>query len=348
MRMPAPADWSVVRLARRAGRDAHLAALLARRSWHEYGDDHCQQLAAAISYHVLFSIFPLAIAGVGALGLVTRGTGTRDSVIDAAVAGVPLSTEGQQELRDLLVSVGDRAGTLGLLGLAGVVWSATGVMASVRTALNVAWDTDERRPFVRGKAVDLLLMLSVVIPLAAAFGATLLVGLVASGSQRLPGFLAWLAGPSVRLVTLGLTVALMTATFVAVFRWIPAVPTRVREVWPGALVAALGLELLQYGFSVYVSHFAHYDRVYGSLGTVVALLFFVYLASSVFLFGAEVAAEYPRLPDRQPAGPEPEAADPEPGPAGPEPEAAEPEPGPAEPEPAGRRPERVTPRRSRG
>lgn len=49
------------------------------------------------------------------------------------------------------------AGALGLLGLTGVIWSASGVMAAVRTALNVAWDTDAKRPFVRSKAVDLRL-----------------------------------------------------------------------------------------------------------------------------------------------------------------------------------------------
>jgi membrane protein len=58
----------------------------------------------------------------------------------------------------------------------------------------------------------------------------------------------------------------------------------------------VAFEALQYGFSVYVAHLAHYNRVYGPLGAIVAFLFFVYLASSVFLFGAEVASEYPRLP----------------------------------------------------
>ena len=63
----------------------------------------------------------------------------------------------------------------------------------------------------------------------------------------------------------------------------------------GALAAAAGFEAVQYGFSLYVTYFGHYNKIYGSLGAIVAFLFFIYLASSVFLFGAEIAAEYPRL-----------------------------------------------------
>ena len=75
-------------------------------------------------------------------------------------------------------SVGGGAGTLGLLGLAGVIWSASGVMAAVRTALNVAWDTTAKRPFLRGKAVDLLLVGGVFVITTATLGLTIVAGLI--------------------------------------------------------------------------------------------------------------------------------------------------------------------------
>jgi membrane protein len=89
--------------------------------------------------------------------------------------------------------------------------------------------------------------------------------------------------------------ALLFATFAFLYRFMPAVPTRLGGIWPGALAAAAGFEGLQYGFSAYLAFFGHYNKVYGSLGAVVAFMFFVYLASMVFLFGAEIASEYPRL-----------------------------------------------------
>jgi membrane protein len=176
-------------------------------------------------------------------------------------------------------------------------------MAAIRTALNIAWDTDQRRPFVRGKAVDLLLVLAAVLAVGAALGATILSSLARQGSEHLPGPLSSLSSAAGVLLTLASLLAallVLFGTFLFLFRVVPAVPTRVREIWPGAAVAAVGFLALQFGFSVYVAHFADYNRVYGSLGAVVAFLFFVYLASAVFLLGAEVAAEYPRLDE--PAG----------------------------------------------
>jgi membrane protein len=100
------------------------------------------------------------------------------------------------------------------------------------------------------------------------------------------------------VIVVAISTALLFATFAVLYRVVPAAPTRMRDIWPGALAAAAGFEGLQYGFSIYLAFFGHYNRVYGSLGAVVAFMFFVYLASMVFLFGAEIASEYPRLRDR--------------------------------------------------
>lgn len=273
--------------------------LLARRSLREFRDDHCQQMAAAISYHLLFSLFPLAIAAVGAIGLVTRDPNTRDDVVDAVLGVVPLSASGQDKLHTLLTSVSGGSGALGLLGVVGVLWSATGVMAAIRTSLNVAWDTDQRRPFVRGKLVDLLLVLGAVLAIGAALGLTIVTNVIRQGGEHLPAALSALtplAGVVLTLVTLLIAVAVLFGTFLFFYSVVPAVPTRRREVWPGAAVSAIGLLVLQFGFSAYVAHIADYNRVYGPLGALVAFLFFVYLASAVFLLGAEVASEVPRLP----------------------------------------------------
>ncbi len=81
-------------------------------------------------------------------------------------------------------------------------------------------------------------------------------------------------------------------TFGLLYRFVPATTVRLRDVWFGAVVAALGFELVKNGFAFYLRHIANYDIIYGSLGTIVAFLFLVYLSSLVFLFGAELAAEW--------------------------------------------------------
>ncbi|MEV6842726.1 YihY/virulence factor BrkB family protein [Actinoplanes sp. NPDC051411] len=265
------------------------------RSGREYLDDHCAQMAAAISYHLMFSLFPLAIAGVGVLGLLTGERAARKAVIDTILQAVPLSAEGQQQLSAILASISGSAGAFGLLGLLGVLWSATGVMAAVRASMNVAWDVEDGRSFLRGKVVDLLLLAGCGMLLLAGLGVTLLTGFAQTHAHDLPDVLTPLTGPLVAVVATFLSLLLTVVTFLILMRFVPAKRARVREIWPAAVIGAVGFVALQYGFSFYLSHFSHYNRVYGSLGTVVAFMFFVYLAAAILLFAAEVGSEFPNL-----------------------------------------------------
>ena len=131
-------------------------------------------------------------------------------------------------------------------------------------------------------------------------GLTVAAGIIRRGATRLPDVLRGLeplAGAGAWLAVVAVSAALLFATFGFLYRFVPAVPTRMGGIWPGALAAAAGFEALQHGFSVYLAFFGHCNKVYGSLGAVIAVMFFVYLASIVFLFGAEIASEYPRLRD---------------------------------------------------
>ena len=79
------------------------------------------------------------------------------------------------------------------------------------------------------------------------------------------------------------------------FKFVPSVKTRFRSIWPGALLAAVLFEGVKNGFAIYLRYAGNYDVVYGSIGTVVAFLFFVYVSANIMLLGAEMAAEWPRV-----------------------------------------------------
>ncbi len=257
--------------------------------------DHCPQLAAAIAYWVLFSLFPLAILLVAVAGLLLRDETARTEVIETLLGYVPAGVEGRTELANLLHDVVAGAGALGVVGAIAVVWTASGLMTTVRTAVNLVWNTDERRPFLRGKLLDVLLVFAVGVFVALSLALTLTLRVVAEVSDRAGDVLGpfeWLADGSMSgldlLVPLLLT--FLTATFV--LRVVPAASPRVREVWPGALVAAVTFEAGKNAFAFYLANFGNYNVVYGSLGTLVAFLFFIYLSANLFLFGAEVASEW--------------------------------------------------------
>jgi membrane protein len=259
------------------------AVRLLQRSLTEFADDGCPQLAASIAYHVLFSLFPLAIVVAGVTGIVLNATGSRATVVDTIVSNVPLSRSGDDQLRTLLLGATGHLSAVGLVGLVGLAYSGSGMMAALRAALNGAWDVEQTRPFLRGKLVDLGLV-ALVAPFGlASLGLTVALRFIGDGSG-----ISWapsLLGP----------VVLAFGVVLFLFRVVPAADVRVGDAWLPALCVATAFMAGENLFALYVGHFGHYNAVYGSLGAVIAFMFFVYLTSEVFLLGAEAAAEWPRV-----------------------------------------------------
>jgi membrane protein len=263
---------------------------LLRRSLSEFFDDGCPQLAASISYHVLFSLFPLTMMVAGGASVVLNTTGSRAAAVDAIVRNLPLSAHGADQVRSLLLGATTSTASLGLLGVVGLVYAASGVMAALRAALNRAWDVEQARPFLKGKLVDLGLVL-----LVATLGLGSLALTVAAGMLGHLGGLPGWAADTLR-VAFPLGVALATVLFL--YRVVPAAAVRVREVWPAAVVVAILVVAAQNLFALYVRSFGHYNAIYGSLGAVIAFMFFVYLSAEFLLLGAEAASEWPRIRGR--------------------------------------------------
>lgn len=273
--------------------------LLVTRSLQEFVDDRCTQIAASISYYVFFSIFPLTIFLVTIFGQVLRNEEVKDRVIDALMETLPLVPDGaQEELRAVLDGVSTNLSLLGLLSVVGLIWSASAMMAAIRNSLNIAWDTDHRRPAVRGKLLDILMVLVV--------GLLIGVSIVATGFRPyvqdiLDETIAILGPLGVLLHTLawlGTIIVPMVVSFLvfsALYRFVPAVRTSFDEIWPGALFAALAFELAKVGFAFYIRNFGNYNAIYGSLGAVIVFMLFIFIAANVLLMGAEIASEWPRI-----------------------------------------------------
>lgn len=273
--------------------------LLLRRTFAEYSDDHCAALAASISYYVFFSIFPLAILFVSISGLVLTNDSVRAGVVDDIFDFLPLSEdEGRADLETAIDGVATSLSIIGLVSVFGLLWAASGMMGSLRHALNQAWDIDFRRPFLRGKFFDLLMVMGAGGLIMLSIASTIFLQVARRVSDGVADFLGPLgAGTAFSFELFAVVVPFLfsLATFMFIFKIIPNVRTRFRDIWPGALLSALLFELVKNGFAVYLRYFGDYDAVYGSLGAVIAFLFFIYISASIVLLGAEMAAEWPRV-----------------------------------------------------
>lgn len=256
-------------------------------------------MAAAISYYVLFSLFPLLIFSVGVLGLVLRDSSLQKDLVNVVLDYIPLDqTQGRNDVTSAIQEVANvGSGALGVLGLLGMAWSGSNMFGVIRRSLNVAYDLEFRRPLVRQKLLDLIMALAFAPAFIGSLAATGAIRAAHQYSQDIPvvNSLSHTFGPAWDILPLLVPIAMSFFAFMFLYWIVPATRSRPRDVWLGAVVAAVLFEVCKIGFSLYLENFSNYSVVFGSLGAVVAFLFWVYLSANVMLLGAEIASEYPRV-----------------------------------------------------
>ena len=272
--------------------------LLAKHSVLGFSDDNGPQMAAAISYYVLFSLFPLVIFTIGVFGLVFQDSDMERRLIEELTGLLPVDAGGAQDVENAVRELtGASSGVLGVLGLVGLAWAASAMFAVIRRSLDIAFDLSGRRPFFRQKLVDFGMMALVGVIFLASLGATttLRVAREAIEDTQVLGTLADGLGFGWGAAGFILLSALSFVAFALLYWLVPATHVRLRHVWPGALLAAVVFEAVKLAFGIYLEHFSRYDLVFGSLGAVIAFLFLVFLGANTFLLGAEMSATYPRV-----------------------------------------------------
>jgi membrane protein len=271
---------------------------LLTQSFGEFGRDNCSHFAAGISYYAVFAIFPLLIFVAGIAGLVLQDEDAQEELIDAILDSVPLDEgDGRADVEEAVNDLaGASSGLIGLIGLLLTAWSASSFFGAIRRAINVAYDVDVRRPYVRQKLVDLGLLLSVAPFFLVSIGLSAAIAFARDAAADAAG-LAWIADRQMAWTTLGmvLSACLSFLAFLVLYWLVPSVTVRPGDAWLGAAVAAVLFELAKAAFSFYLANFGNYDLVFGAIGAVAGFLLWVYFSANILLLGAEIAAEYPRV-----------------------------------------------------
>jgi len=256
-------------------------------------DDGCFEAAKGAAFSATLSFFP-GLLVVAAL-LIQENVGDIVPEVSRALGRV-LPPDAHRLATQYLLEV---RGAQGLLvgGGAVAVWSASGVILSLKHGLHAAYKMKEKRSFLHARLVALVAVLLAGAPLVAA--TILLVGgqLIEAGLLRMAGgggsqWLVILVGRLGRTVLALGTCATVLAT---VYHIVPNRRQRWRLVWPGALVATLLWWSATLGFAWYASHVARYRDFYGSLQAVVVLLIWMYIVNLLILIGGEFNAEYEAL-----------------------------------------------------
>ena len=272
-----------------------------KRSVKGFFEHRMATYAEQLSYRGLFGFFPFIIL-VFALLAVLRVDAVFDRLVEAAMGAPsppvpeplePVAKEGRAQaafLRPLIEQARERAGG-GLLSFGVVLslWSLSAVAFALTEALNVAYGVEETRS--RRKRFAFALVFGPLLALAL---------IVASGlmliGPRVAGWLAGLAGLDEAWVTLWVwlrfpvALLLLAVVLSVVYRFVPDSDRPFQFAMPGAAFAVIAWPIASLGFSFYLANFAHRGLTYGSLGTAVGLLVYLYLSALVVLLGAEINA----------------------------------------------------------
>ncbi len=267
---------------------------VARKTWREFGDDQCTDLAAALTYYSVLALFPAAIALISLLGVVGQAQNSVDTVMKVLHPLVSASTLNsiQPSLEQIAHSPGAGVGLV--IGILGALWSASGYVSAFGRAMNRIYEIDEGRPFWKLRPVMLIVTLVAILLVALVLVMLIVSGPLASSIGNVIGLgsqavTAWnIAKWPVILLIVGLVVAMLYYATPNVkqpkFRWVSV----------GAAVAIVVWVLASAGFALYVAGFGSYNRTYGALAGVVVGLLWLWITNLALLFGAELDSELER------------------------------------------------------
>jgi membrane protein len=259
------------------------------RTYAEISDDRLMLIAAGVTFYALLATVPAITALVSTYGLFAKAS-TLNAQLEFLAAVMPAASFtliGDQITR--IAQSSDGKLTVAFVsGLAIALWSANAGMKSIFDALNVVYDEDEKRSFIRLNLVSLIFTAGAIIALLLALGAVVVTPLVFAfagfSAERYAGVLPLLRWPvlfAAMILGLALLYRLGPSRRRAKWRWLSV----------GSVFAAATWIAVSLLFSWYLSRFADYNATYGSLGAVIGLMMWMWISTLVILAGAELNSE---------------------------------------------------------
>ncbi|WP_414938216.1 YihY/virulence factor BrkB family protein [Amycolatopsis sp. cmx-11-51] len=278
---------------------------LPRRSWWavlkrtvvQFNRDNLLDWAAALTYYGVLSLFPGLLVLTAILGLL--GPSATQTLIDNAGRIVP--GQGREILVGAIEELSRSSGlasAAAIFGVLAALWSSSGYIGAFMRASNVIYSMPEGRPVWKTWPLRLGLTLALLVILALCA-----IGIVATGDvARSLGDLVGLGSTGVMVWDIAKwpVIALLAVLAFAVLYWASPNVRQPRFRWmtPGGLVAVVLWAAATLGFAIYVSNFASYNKIYGSLAGVIVFLVWLWISNIAVLLGAELNAELTRGKER--------------------------------------------------
>lgn len=260
---------------------------IVKRGWKEAKADQVPLLAAGVAYYAFLAIFPALVAIVSIYGLFADPA-TITSQLESLTEALP--GQARQVITDQVTALAARRTALGIgliISILIALWSASGGISNMLTAITTAYDEEEKRGFIKKRLLSLALTVGAILFMLIMLGIVavlppLLNSLFGSGVLKwVFQILGWLVLMVIVMVVLGFLYRIAPDRDAPKIKWVSV----------GAVVATVIWLLASIGFSIYSSTFGNYAKTYGVFAGIVVLLFWLWLTAYAILLGAEINAE---------------------------------------------------------
>jgi membrane protein len=266
-----------------------------KRAFGEFREDNMMDWAAALTYYSLLSVFPALIAMVSLIGLFGDPKSTTASLTEIITSiGPESAAETFSGPIESIASNRSAAGFAFVLGLAVALWSASGYVGAFMRASNVIYETPEGRPFWKLRPLQIGVTLILIIAMALLAVALVLTGPVVNAVAEPIGVddtavsiwnvAKWPAMAAIFITMLGLLYYASPNVKLRGFKWVT----------PGSIFAIVVWAIASAAFALYVANFSSYDKTYGTLGGLIALMVWLWISNLAILFGHQLNAERER------------------------------------------------------
>lgn len=253
----------------------------------EISKDNVFNGAAALGFYLTLAIFPAIIL------LMTIIPYLPIQNVDQAIMdllGQALPAEAYDMVAGVVAEVTNtqRGGLLSFSILA-TLWAASAGMYAIMQQLNITYDVTEGRSFIRARGTSLLLSMLFAVLVIGAFSLIVFGGIIEDWMESQWGVSTLLLTFFAAFRWVVIVLALLLG-FALIYKYAPDVEQKFKFISIGSVLGVTLLVIASLGFAFYASNFADYSATYGSIGAVVILMMWLYIAGLVILIGSEINA----------------------------------------------------------
>lgn len=261
----------------------------------KFDNDHVWIMSSGISFNILICLLPFSLMLLTILGVYLDSETVQIKLIEYINSIVPLPGQYKEriifELIDKTRELTNNTFLTGIIGTAGIFWTASGVFSAMREVLKKIFKINSVQSFIREKIRDFFLVIISLILLILSVAATSIVPIVETYSQGLFGETIILNFFQKLIPVIGGFI-LSFCLFYIMYIFIPYWKMNKKVIFFTSVYTAIFFELLKYLFGFYILKVANYSRIYGAFATIVISIFFIYYVSLIFVVGAELGEIY--------------------------------------------------------